>query len=182
MTSFLGRKNFGFTAIEMVVVVAIIGITSSVVINTLSTGRAIRVTEQATHDLAGALRQAQNFALAGRTVSASQESCYFGLRLINNSRYALVNYYRSGGNCTSYNTLTTTNLPNGVTFSGISSYPVTFVFSLPRAEVSRILANGTVSDLTTAQLFRLTKSGRTQYLCLYPGGRIEERGTTATCP
>lgn len=180
MTSSFGRTTSGFTIIEMVVVLAIISITSSVVINTLSTGRAIRVTEQATHDLAGALRQAQNFALTGRY--SSQESCYFGLRLISNSQYALVNYYRSGGNCTSYNTLTTTNLPNGVTFSGISSYPVTFVFSLPRAEVSRILANGTISSLATAQLFRLTKSGRTQYLCLYPGGRIEERGTTGTCP
>lgn len=179
ITSFQ-RTNFGFTVIEMVIVIAIIGISSVVIINSLSTGRALRLTEQSAHDLAGALRQAQNYALTGKA-SAGQESCYFGLRFISSSRYALVQYYRAAGNCNSYNTLTTTNLAGGVTFTSISSYPTILAFSLPRAEVYSA-TSGALSGLTTAQRIGLTKSGRTQYLCLYPGGRIEERGTASTCP
>lgn len=180
MISLFRRTISGFTVIEMVVVIAIIGITSSIVITSLMAGRAVRLTEQAVHDVASALRQAQNFALTGKA-NTGEESCYFGLRFNSSSQYVLVQYYRSSGNCNSYHTLTTTNLSGGVTFTGIGSYPTTLAFSLPRAEVYSA-TSGAFSGLATAQLIGLTKSSRTQYLCLYPGGRIEERGTTGTCP
>lgn len=180
MHAFL-RKTKGFTLIEMVVVLAIIGITSAVIITSLTVTRSSRETERAIHTLAATLREAQNYALTGRSTSVSQENCFYAVRLMSSSQYALVNYYRSGGNCNSYNTISTLTMPGGTAISGVASFPTIFAFSLPRAEVYSATSGALVS-LGAAQLIGATKGGQTHYLCLYPTGRVEERGTVATCP
>lgn len=171
----------GFTLIEMVVVVAIIGITSALIITSLTSTRSSRETERAIHTLAATLREAQNYALTGRSTSVSQENCFYAVRFMSSSQYALVNYYRSGGNCNSYNTISTTTMPSGTTISGLGTFPTIFAFSLPRAEVYSA-TSGALASLGAAQLIGATKGGQTHYLCLYPGGRVEERGVVATCP
>ncbi len=175
------RKIKGFTLIEMVVVIAIIGITSALIITSLTSTRSTRETERAIHTLAATLREAQNYALTGRSTSVSQENCFYAVRLISSSQYALVNYFRSGGNCNSYNTISTLTMPNGTTISGVASFPMIFAFSLPRAEVYSA-TSGALASLGMAQLIGATKGSQTHYLCLYPTGRVEERGTIATCP
>ncbi len=174
-------KTKGFTLIEMVVVIAIISITSAIIITSLSSTRSTRETERAIHSLAATLREAQNYALTGRSTSVSQGNCFYAVRLINSSQYALVNYYRSGGNCNNYNTITTVTMPSGTTISGITNFPTILAFSLPRAEVYSA-TTGTLASLGSAQLIGATKGSQTHYLCLYPTGRVEERGTIATCP
>lgn len=175
----------GFTLIEMVVVLAIIAITSSVVIVSTTTNRSVRETERAVHLLAGSLREAQNYALTGKSTSVTQENCFYGLRFISSTQYALVQYYKTGsGLCTAtttYNTLVTNTLPSGVSMTGIASYPTVLAFLLPRAEVYRG-TTGALSSLASAQLIGIQKSGQNRYLCLYPSGRVEERGNTASCP
>ncbi len=175
------KKVRGFTLIEMVIVIAIIGLTSSIVITSLSSNRSARETDRAIHVLAGALREAQNYALTGKSVNAAQENCYFAIRFTSATQYTLANYYRSGGDCTSYTTISTTTLPSGATFTGFGSYPTVLAFELPRAEVYSA-TDGALANLLIAQLIGVMKSSQTHYLCLYPTGRVEERGTDASCP
>lgn len=181
MSSSLKKYFQGFTVIEMVVVMAIIAITSSIVIVSITAERATREAERNAHVLTSNLRQMQNYALSGRSDTTTQENCFYGIRFISSSQYSLVNYYRSGGTCNSYNTIATVNLVAGVTFTGIGSYPTIFAFSLPRAEVYTG-TSGALSLLGATQLIGLTKAGKNSYLCLYSVGRIEERGTDNTCP
>ena len=175
------RSLRAFTLIEMMVVISIIGIVSAVITTSLSSYRSLRDTDRAGHVFGATLREAQNYALTGRTDSLSQENCYFGIRITSANDYSLVNYYRSGGTCLSFNTVSTYTLPAGVQFSGIASYPTVFAFSLPRAEVYTGGA-GALGSLGMSQLFGFTKAGQTSYVCLYPTGRIENQGTLNSCP
>lgn len=175
------RSLRAFTLIEMMVVISIIGIVSAIITTSLSSYRSLRDTDRAGHIFGSTLREAQNYALTGRTDSLSQENCYFGIRITSASDYSLVNYYRSGGTCLSFNTISTYTLPAGVQFSGIASYPTVFAFSLPRAEVYTGTA-GALASMGASQLFGFTKAGQTSYACLYPTGRIEQRGTLNSCP
>lgn len=171
----------GFTLIEVVVVIAIISIASALIITSLSTQRLLRETDRGAHEFGAQLREVQNYALSGRSASLTEENCYYGIRITSATAYNLVNYYRSGGSCNSFNSIASMTLQNGVQFSGIGSYPTVFAFSLPRAEVYTG-TGGALASLGAAQLIGLTKAGQTSYLCLYPSGRIEQRGVTATCP
>lgn len=170
-----------FTLIEVMVVMAIIGIVSALITSSLSSYRSLRDADRAGHVFSAALREAQNYALAGRADTISEENCYFGLRITSATDYSLVNYYRSGGTCTSFNTVSAYSLPVGVQFSGIATYPTSFAFSLPRAEVYTGTV-GALGSLGASQLFGFTKAGQTVYICLYPTGRIEDRGTQSSCP
>lgn len=171
----------GFTLIEVLVVIAIIGIVSSLIISSLSTQRLSRETDRGAHEFGSQLRSAQNYALAGRSTGLTQENCYYGVRLTSATTFSLVHYYRVGGNCDTSTVLSSMTLPNGVQFSGIAAYPTTFAFQLPRAEVYSDTGGG-LASMGATQLIGLTKGGQTAYLCLYPSGRVEQRGTAASCP
>lgn len=175
------KRSAAFTLIEVMVVISIIGITSAIIINSLSTQRAMREVDRAAHTFGANLREAQNYALAGRSTSLTQENCYYGIRITSATAYNLVNYARSGGVCDTPSTITSLALPSGVQFSGIGTYPTVFAFLLPRAEVYTG-TSGALGTLGAAQLIGFTKSGQTMYLCLYPSGRVEQRGVTASCP
>lgn len=175
------KKLLAFTLIEMMVVIAIIGIVSALVTTSLSSYRSLRETDRASHIFGSTLREAQNYALAGRADTITQENCFFGIRITSVTDYSLVNYYRSSGSCSNFNTVSNYTLPAGVQFSGIASYPTVFAFSLPRAE-AYTGTSGALASLGASQLFGFTKSGQTSYACLYPTGRVEQRGTLNTCP
>lgn len=178
------RQKLAFTLIEMVIVIAIIGVVSSIVITTLSANRIGRELDRHIHVLAGTLREAQNYALTGRSADLNQENCYFGLRFVDDSQYQLLSYYRSSGNCDNANVLMTTNLRNfgaEPALTGMASFPFVLAFSLPRAEVYSA-TSGAFASLASPQLVGITHAGQARYLCLYPSGRLEVRGTEASCP
>lgn len=175
------RLLSAFTLVEVMVVISIIGIISALVTTSLSSYRVLRETDRASHFFGAVLREAQGYALAGRADTLTQENCYFGIQITSATDYNLVNYSRASGSCSNINTVTTHILPNGVQFAGLGSYPTVFAFSLPRAEVHSG-TTGALTPLVGSQLIGFTKAGRTSYLCLYPTGRMEQRGTLNSCP
>lgn len=172
----------GFTLIELIVVVAIIGIVSSIVIVSLSSNRANAAAEQAALTFTANVRQAQNSALTGRNSDSTEDNCYFAIRIESATRYSLVNYYRSGGNCDGGpNVVFTTNLTGGVRFTGVASYPTILAFSLPRAEVYKY-SSGSFNALGASEEISFTRAGVSRSMCLYPTGRIEYIASIASCP
>ncbi len=161
------RDASGFTLIELIIVLAIIGVVSVITLVSLSSARGTRDLDRSSREIVAALREAQNYALTGRSTSIGEDNCAFSVQVVGGSTgYSLSHLYRSGGSCSATGPLANYSLTTGVTFSASA----TVSFSLPRGEVT----SGTTS-------IGLTKGGATYFVCVYPSGRILENGPSA-CP
>lgn len=154
----------GFTLIEVLIVVAIIGILSAMILVTFSGQRQTRNTERAAREVMAALREAQSYALSGRTSAISENHTYYGVNFTAGAAYNLVS---SAGTIASY------SLKNGITSSAASSVR----FMLPRGEV---YIGG--SPLSGSHRITLVNGLSGRYICVYSTGRILDNGATATCP
>lgn len=154
----------GFTLIEVMIVVAIIGITSAMIFVTFSGQRQTRNTERAAREVLAALREAQNYALSGRAGTINENNSYYGVNFTAGAAYSLVS---SSGTISSY------SLKNGIVASAASSVR----FLLPRGEV---YVGG--SPLSGSHQIRLVNGASSRYICVYSTGRIIDNGTTAACP
>ncbi len=160
-----GKTVSGFTLIEVLIVVAIIGILSAMILVTFSGQRQTRNTERAAREVMATLREAQNYTLSGRAGVISENNTYYGVNFTASSAaYSVVS---SNGTIASY------SLKNGIVASATSSVR----FMLPRGEV---YISG--SPLAGSHLITLANGGSRRYICVYSTGRIIDNGTTATCP
>ncbi len=159
------NKTLGFTLIEVLVVVAIIGIMSALTLASWAAGRTQRDLDRSAREVAAVLRDAQNAALSGRSANVNENNCTFSVQVVNSNTYRLLHHFGSG--CGSWGTLASYTLSRGVAFG--SSYLVSF--SVPRGE----LTTGPASIV-------LTKGGSSVYICLSAAGRILENGTNSSCP
>lgn len=159
------KTRSGFTLIEVVIVVAIIGITSTVVFVSISASRATRGLDRGSREVMAALREAQNYALSGRSATISENNTFFGLQISSATDYNVVS---------SSGTISTYTLKDGVTFT---SGNTTIEFALPRGDVRQ---GGT--PLVGSYRISVTKGGSSRYACVYSTGRIVDNGLNSTCP
>ncbi len=158
-------RAHGFTLIEVLIVVAIIGIVSAMILVTFSGQRQTRNLERAAREVLATLREAQNYALSGRAGAISENNTYYGVQIASATAYSVV---ASSGTIASY------TLKSGVTFS---SGATTISFTLPRGDV---LVGG--APLSGSYRISLAGTGSSRYICVYSTGRIIDNGTTAACP
>ncbi len=168
-----GKNSAGFTLIEVMVVMAIISIMAGIIISSLGNGRTVRELETNAREFASVVREAQNYALTGKTITASgipagAVPCSFRVSWTG-SDYSLIYIYKSSSSadCNSPSTYSIVTFPfkNGVTVS--SGGPVDF--RLPHA---------VVTGFTNVNF---SKSSLSYTVCISAEGRITDHAS-GTCP
>lgn len=164
------KKNLsGFTLIEMMIVIAIVGIMTAIVMTSLNTGRTRKALETSAHEFAGAVREAQNYSLSGRQISGN-DVCAFSLKWVDDSTYSLG--YTVSGSCGAVPTaILSYSLKNAVTLGSFN----TISFSIPFGAISY---SGSASGPLQVSF---TKSSIVYYVCVYPDGKVLEP-MESTCP
>ncbi len=170
-----------FTLAEVLVVAAIIAIATALMLASITTQRGARGVDRAAREIASALREAQSYALTGRS-TAGENNCWIGIDMPGGANYTVMNTYRTAATCaaTANSTITSYSLKEGVSFVTV---PERISFSIPRGEVL-YLSGGIMNVLASgaSRVIGVTKNGATQYICVYSTGRIIENGTSSTCP
>ncbi|MFA9262747.1 MAG: Tfp pilus assembly protein FimT/FimU [Undibacterium sp.] len=172
----------GFTLAEVLIVVAIIAIATAFMLVSVTTQRGARGVDRAAREVASALREAQGYAITGRSTSG-EDNCWIGIDIAAaGGNYTVMNTYRTGATCAtnSNGTIASYSLKDGVTFT---SAPERLTFSIPRGEVY-YLSGGLMTLLApgASWIIGVTKNGATEYVCVYSTGRIIENRTSSTCP
>lgn len=161
----------GFTLVELTIVMGIISVMAVITLVGLNASREERMVQAASLQVAASLREAQNYALTGQTPAITTKNCWFGVEFPSATSYRTVRQAKDGsGNCTGTPVvLGTFPLTNNVT---VAPTGTTVGFDLPR---------GTARFNSTLGI-TLTRGSISYRICVYPSGRIEERGTDLTCP
>jgi len=154
------------TFIELVIVIAIIGIMAGVLLVSLVNGRADKALEVAAREVAATIREAQNYALSGKGAGTGCNTYTFSYNDgADNNEYSVSN----GGACSINNNY---KLKNGVIFSGAGS----FSFSVPHGIIAGVV-------LDNPEDIELTKSSKVIHVCVYSSGKIIETEIGAAgCP
>jgi len=135
--NYLGQQA-GFTLTELLVVMFIISLLSSLVLANHRSGQKKYALSQATQQLVSDLRRAQNMAMSG--VDIEGQNCGYGLELDNSSRPTSYYFYAdTKANCQTSNNkydgsddiLETINLPNQIEIQSISPSPLDVFFKSP---------------------------------------------------
>lgn len=164
MNLFFRSHLRAYSLIELLVVVAIIGIATTIMMVDWSGSRTTRSLENAGKEVEAVVRGAQNFALTGVQSLPNTRPCGFRVEW-GASTYDVLYRYRNGDDCTESSPVGSYTLSGGVVFSGSGS----FDFGLPHA------------TLGADQHMILVKNGQSQSVCVYTNGRILSVAGS-TCP
>lgn len=186
-----GTTVSGFTLIELMIVVAIVGIMTVVTMVSLSGGREAKEVEGEARKFAATVRELQNYSLTGRKINASDPpTCMFGIDPITQNDSIYLPFYQhrhiNSSSCSDISATRPTqqamnivNLQNGVTFASDRDL---FGFSVPRGELVNLSGtNNTIAPLNSIVQVQLSKGSSIWSVCVYPGGRVEEH-PGASCP
>lgn len=161
------------TLVELVTVIAVIGIMTSVTIISLNQSKTRSALDAEVERLISAIREAQNYALTGENSTNNAVFCanyntYFSISL---DEYVLKNGPLSD-NCGFYKKY---KLENGVKFSGVANGGY-IRFGVPHAILSSS-GTGTTGDW---KRIGLIKGSITHYICINGVGSVK-KSLKATC-
>lgn len=159
----LTRKGFSF--LELMTVIAMVGIMTAVTLVSLNKSRSEKDVEVAARVVAGALHEAQNYALTGENASSSCGGMYwFKYKITGDSDYEI-----SGCLSAKY------TLPKNITFNEVGS----IYFTTPHADIYGADGNLLFAQdpYKTAGYLDITlkKDSSEYHVCLYPAGDIKEK-------
>lgn len=160
------KTNYrAFSLIELLVVVAIIGIMTSIVLVSTNSSKNRKDVETAAFFVSSIVREAQTRALTGKQHTANTTPCSYRITWGGSQITSAYIYKVGGGSCGSSSTINSVTLPSGVMFSGSGS-------------VDFVLPHGSVAS---AQVLTLQKGSVTQVVCIQTNGRIEPEASAGSC-
>lgn len=168
----------GFSLMELVIIIAIIGIMTAVGLVSLNSGKNQKQVETEARKVISVIREAQNNALSGKSIGSGRYPCSFEVSLAPGSdtgKYSASYIYKNSvaETCAS-NSVSSTygnyNLSNGVVFSSAAS---DINFSAP--------FGGVASSTSIPLLITLSKGDFSFNFCVCPLGKIVENGGCGDC-
>jgi len=196
MSAIGGKNKKGFSLLEIMITVAIVGILTAVVLTMQSRSRKARELEMAGRKVSAKMREIQNNSLSGKQMAEGVTACGFGYTPAasgNKSYRAYYNYYDSdrtdidcssvakgfGGSSAVYEEV---RLEDNSTASGrvyIDSGTLTGAyFSIPHGSVF----NNSGAVIVSTRYLTLRSDAGYYNVCFYPTGKIEEPGLNTSCP
>ncbi|GBE17245.1 hypothetical protein BMS3Abin15_01084 [bacterium BMS3Abin15] len=191
-------KKKGFTFIEIVIIVVIIGIMTSVVLVSVGGNKSSKVVEIAAREIAGSIREAQNNALNGKQINdgTGDTACGHGFYFDNDgdgsgldSEYDYKLFYNYDNSGTPNDDCSEAlpgvgvaqyyadhSLGNKVEFS--DSISKSIYFTMPHGTVyqNSALLGG------SAKILLVSPGGSDYYtICVYASGRVEEKKDDVPC-
>lgn len=152
-------KKKGFTIFELTIVLAIMGIGASIMLVSLSPGKLQAKLRAAQNEVASTIKQAQSYALQGKTIGMVTPSKY-GFRSTSTTAYEI--FYCLDTLCPIKTKLEEFSLAN----SGVSiEAGKEVIFDVPNGN-----SNLSGFDL----VITLTSSGKTKTVTVKPGGSVVE--------
>jgi prepilin-type N-terminal cleavage/methylation domain-containing protein len=167
----------GFTVVEMIIVLAIIGVISSIVIFNVNTERQNSALFRTAQKLSLDLRRAQNFALSSKTYKTSGVPCGWGIHFNGTGSTSYVIFADSAvsSNCSDRNFVRaadgsedfeTVNLGPEISVSGLSINLSDVVFTPPDPTVDF------TPGQTSANIVLINKNGATLTITINKTGFI----------
>lgn len=155
----------GFTLIELTMIMAIIGIMTSVGIMSFNSSRKSVTLKSAQDDVISAIKLAQNYALQGKMPTNGDIAKKYGFRFINNNTYRIfyctVNTAACENNSIEQILVEEQTLKNEVIL-GIPSSQTVITFTIPSANI----------DMPDVSTFPLQYSAITKHVYIGMGGAI----------
>ncbi len=155
----------GFTIIEVLVVVAVVGIMTAVMLVSLSDSRSGEAVKVAAREVAAVVRAAQTYAVSGRITDPDKIPCEYRFVVVSPDTYQIqyTHHPRNDDTCVGPETVTSFTLPAGLTVSGVGSIR----FSVPNGELVPPLSSGSHTIVVSG-------GGNSINICVDPGGLVRE--------
>lgn len=171
----------GFSLLELMTVAGIIGIMTSIVLVSFSSGRTDEVLKTSAREVANALREVQNDALSGLRpsgVNSGSTVCWFSIERSGSSSVNLKVYHSNVSDCSSgmgQLSIRTFQLKGGATFSSSMAYG----FRLPHGRVVDTAGADIPGGIKTIMI---SAAGKSIAVCLDPAsGAIRETSVGGSC-
>ena len=162
MCSIKYKYHSGFSLIELLIVIAIVGVMTSVFLVSFISSRDARAVRSIAREVSAAVRMAQSYALAGRYTDEQKIPCRFIFTPRGNRYDVRYVYHRPRQSCSLANmeVILTKSIRNGVRVTGGE-----VAFTVPHAALS----GGGSATIT------ISRGDAQQRICINAVGRITEQ-------